>query len=484
MSAQTTVLPAGVSTPPGRGRAAIALAVILTAQLMLVLDSTIVNVALPVIRGQFGFSPATLSWVLNGYTLAFGGLLLLGGRLGDVLGYRRTFIIGLSVFVLSSALGGAAQSAAWLVAARAVQGVGAALAAPAALALLTRSRPEGPARNQALGLFAAVSSGGASIGLLLGGVLTSGVSWRWSLLINVPIGIAAIVIGSRLLPDTERRREPFDIPGALTAVVGMTSLVAGFVWIPEYGWSLRTVVSIAVGVAAMASFMIIERRTSFPLFALRLLRDPNRVTALLAFMLVVGGQMGGFFFLVQYLQVVRGYDAFTSGLAFLPLTVGIFAVSRIAPRLISRYGPFAVGLGGMIMLLGAHLMLSRITADGNLMISVLVPMVLLGVGGGATFLPMNIRILSGVPAGDAGSASGMLQTAQQAGGAALGLAVLIAASGVGSTGSAAVPVPALISGMHHAFGTAAIFVGVAFAVTAGALLRERLRARAAAATAG
>ncbi|SDS37599.1 MFS transporter [Microlunatus soli] len=481
MSAQTTALPDGVTTPPGRARAGIALAVILTAQLMLVLDATIVNVALPVIRGQFGFSPATLSWVLNAYTLAFGGLLLLGGRLGDVLGYRRTFMVGLSIFVISSALGGAAQSAEWLITARAVQGIGAALAAPAALSLLTRSHPEGPARNRALGLFAAVSSGGASIGLILGGVLTSGASWRWSLLINVPIGIAAIVIGSRLLPDTERRREPFDIPGALTAVIGMTSLVAGFVWIPEYGWSLRTVVSLAVGVAAMASFAIIERRAGFPLFALRLLREPNRVTALLAFMLVVGGQMGGFFFLVQYLQVARGYDAFTSGLAFLPLTVGIFAVSRIAPRLITRYGPFAVGIGGMIILLAAHLMLSRITLDGNLIVGVLLPMMMLGIGAGATFLPMNIRILSGVPAQDAGSASGMLQTAQQAGGAALGLAVLIAASGIGSTGAGATPVPALITGMHHAFGTAVIFVSVAVAVTVGALIRERVVARRAAA---
>lgn len=483
MSSQTTAAPAGVGTPPGRARAGIALAVILTAQLMLVLDATIVNVALPVIRGQFGFSPATLSWVLNAYTLAFGGLLLLGGRLGDVIGYRRTFIVGLSIFVISSALGGAAQSSEWLIAARAVQGVGAALAAPAALSLLTRSHPEGPDRNRALGLFAAVSSGGASIGLILGGILTSGASWRWSLLINVPIGIAAILIGRRVLPDTERRREAFDIPGAVTAVVGMTSLVAGFVWIPEYGWSLRTVVGLAVGVGSMAAFVIIERRSTSPLFALGLLRNSNRVTALLAFMLVVGGQMGGFFFLVQYLQVGRGYDAFTSGLAFLPLTVGIFTASRIAPRLISRYGPYVVGLGGMIVLLGAHLMLSRISIDGNLIISVLLPMVMLGVGGGATFLPMNVRILSGVPAENAGSASGMLQTAQQAGGAALGLAVLIAASGIGSTGSGTVGLPALVTGMHHAFGTAAVFIGVAFTLTVGAMLRLRVLARRETATA-
>ncbi|QDP98121.1 MFS transporter [Microlunatus elymi] len=476
MTVQTSPRLDGVTASPSRFRAGITLAVILTAQLMLVLDSTIVNVALPVIRQQFGFTPASLSWVLNAYTLAFGGLLLLGGRLGDVLGYRRTFMIGLVIFVISSALGGAAQSSEWLITVRATQGIGAALAAPAALSLLTRSHPEGPERNRALGLFAAVSSGGASIGLILGGILTSSASWRWSLLINVPIGIAALIIGSRVLPDTERRREPFDLPGALAAVVGMTSLVAGFVWMPEYGWSVRTVVSIAIGVAAMATFGIIERRTTYPLFALRLLRDPNRVTALLAFMLVVGGQMGGFFFLVQYLQVVHGFNPFTSGLAFLPLTVGIFVMSRIAPRLITRFGPMLVGLGGMLILISAHLMLSRLTADSSL-IWLLVPMTLIGVGGGASFLPLNVRILSGVPARDAGSASGMLQTAQQAGGAALGLAVLIAASGLGSNGAGAIEVPAMITGMHRAFSTAAIFVSIGFLITTGMLLWQRVVAR-------
>ena len=468
----TTQLQGDVPAPPGQFRAGITLAVILTAQLMLVLDSTIVNVALPVVQGQFGFSPATLSWVLNAYTLAFGGLLLLGGRLGDVIGYRRTFLAGLGVFVTASALGGLAPTGEWLIIARAVQGIGAALAAPAALSLLTRSHPEGPARNRALGLFAAVSSGGASIGLLLGGILTTGASWRWSLLINVPIGIAAMAIGARLLPDTERRRDPFDFPGALAAVIGMTSLVAGFVWIPDHGWSPLTIVSIAVGVATMSIFVLIERRTRFPLFALRLLRDPDRVTALVAFVLIVGGQMGGFFFLVQYLQVVRGFDAFTSGLTFLPLTVGIFAMSRIAPRLISRYGPLRVGLGGMVLLIAAHLTLSRMPADGSLA-WVLIPMLLLGVGGGATFLPMNVRILARVRPEDSGSASGMLQTAQQAGGAALGLAVLIAASGIGSGETSAVEASALMDGIHQAFRTAVMFVSAAFLITYGAMLRKQ-----------
>lgn len=458
-----------------RARAGLALAVILTAQLMLVLDATIVNVALPVIRGQFGFSPAALSWVLNAYTLSFGGLLLLGGRLGDVIGYRRTFMIGLGLFVISSALGGAALTGPWLIAARALQGVGAALAAPAALSLLTRTRPEGAARNRALGLFGAVSSAGGSLGLLLGGLLTTGASWRWSLLINVPIGLAAILLGRRLLPDTERRSDPFDLPGALTAVIGMTSLVAGFVWIPEHGWSPRTAASITLGLLAMTAFVIIERRSSHPLFALRLLKDPKRVSALLAFMAVVAGQMAGFFFLVQYLQVVHGFSPLQSGLAFLPLTLGIFMMSRIVPRLMTRFHPLMVALVGMGLLITAHLMLSRFDAGAGYVAGPLLPMILLGVGGGAAWLPLNARILAGVPARDSGSASGMLQTAQQAGGAALGLAILIAASGLAG-GANALPATELVDGIHRAFGTAAMLVTLGFAISAGTLLRELSRA--------
>ena len=475
MSVTTSTDISTQSGPGNRARAGLTLAVILTAQLMLVLDSTIVNVALPVIRGQFGFSPSALSWVLNAYTLAFGGLLLLGGRLGDVLGYRRTFLTGLTVFVLSSALGGAAQSAEWLIAARAAQGIGAALAAPAALSLITRSNPEGPARNRALGLFAAVSSGGASIGLILGGLLTTSVSWRWSLYINVPIGIAALVLGRRLLPETERRREPFDFGGALAAVIGMTSLVAGFVWIPEYGWSLRTIATLGLGVIAMSVFVIIERRLAHPLFALHLLRSPGRVTALLTFILVVGGQMGGFFFLVQYLQIAHGYSAFTSGLAFLPLTLGIFVMSRIVPRLIMRLNPLIIALIGIALLFVAHFWLSQVGAQASFLAGVFWPMLLLGIGAAMVFLPSNIRILAGVRPQDAGAASGLLQTAQQAGGAALGLAVLIAASGLGG-GSAPVSVGGLMTGMHHAFHTSSIFVAIAFLITLGTLVGERIAA--------
>ncbi len=479
MSVVSTSAPPTTTAPPigrsGRPRPGLTLAVILAVQLMLVLDATIVNVALPIIHTTFGFSAAELSWVLNSYTLAFGGLLLLGGRLGDVLGYRRTFILGLVIFIVASVLGGAAQSGSWLIASRAVQGIGAALAAPAALALLTRSQPEGPARNRALGLFTAVSSGGGSVGLLLGGVLTSWASWRWSFFINVPIGVVALILGARLLPATARRREPFDIPGALAASVGMISLVAGFVWLPEDGLSLRTVVAFALAVIGLASLGLIERRASHPLFAFRLLKDPQRVTALLGFMLMVGPQMAAFFFLVQFLQVVHSYDAFMAGLAFLPLTLGIFGMSRITPRLVNRFGPAAVSVVGSVLLIAGHLMFSRLGLDTGYWPGVFVPMILLGIGGGLSFMPFSARILSGVPAEDNGAAAGLMQTAQQAGGVALGLAALIAISGISSGSGQSVPAPELIIGMDRAFTAGAIFVGVSLVITIGSLIMSRLR---------
>ncbi|MCA0156868.1 MFS transporter [Tsukamurella sp. M9C] len=470
----STITASALPDRPGApARPGLILSVILTVQLMLVLDATVVNVALPIVHSAFGFSAADLSWVLNAYTLAFGGLLLLGGRLGDVLGYRRTFLGGLVVFLIGSVLGGFALTGVWLVAARAVQGVGAAIAAPAALALLTRSQPEGAARNRALGLFAAVSSGGGSVGLLLGGALTSWASWRWAFFINVPIGIAALVLGSRLLPRTPRRREPFDVPGALAATIGMTSLVAGFVWLPESGIAPRTVAAFGVAVIALATLCVVERRTDHPLFAFRLLRDPHRVAALVGFVLIVGPQMTAFFFLVQFLQVVHGYSAFLTGVAFLPLTLGIFGVSRISPRLVNRFGPAPVAVVGTILLAVGHFQLAQLTTSSGYWAAVFVPTLLLGIGGGLAFMPFTSRILSGVPASDAGAAAGLMQTAQQAGGVALGLAVLIAISGISSGEGATTTVPDLISGMDRAFLAGSGFVALSLLITLGSALWSR-----------
>src|SRR5690349_12245717 len=267
-----------VDLPDNAGRAAMGIAIVLSAQLMFILDATVVNVALPKIHTDLGFGPASLSWVLNAFTLAFGGLLLLGGRLGDVFGRRRLFLGGVALFTLASLLGGLAQSPEWLVAARAAQGVGAAMAAPGVLALLTTSAPDEPARLRALALFGAVSSSGLSIGLLLGGAVTDLGSWRWTMFINVPIGLAVLALTRRYVSETPRRPGRFDFVGALTATGGAVALVWSLIGAPEHGWgSARTVLGLALGAALLVVLGLTERRVAHPLLRPALLRSRARV---------------------------------------------------------------------------------------------------------------------------------------------------------------------------------------------------------------
>src|SRR5690349_1462318 len=290
-SSLTTTSPSTTPTelPPNAGRAATGIAIVLVAQLMLVLDATVVNVALPRIDADLGFGPASLSWVLNAYTLAFGGLLLLGGRLGDVRGRLRLFEAGLALFTLASVLGGLAQTPGQLVAARALQGVGAALAAPSVLALLTTSAPDEAARHRALALFAAVSSGGASLGLLLGGLVTDLGSWRWTLFINVPIGLAVLVLARRFVTETPRRPGRFDVVGAFTATFGAVAIVWSLIGTPEHGWlSVRTITGFAVGIALLVVLARTEVRHPHPLIQPHLVRNGRRVGALAAMALVIG----------------------------------------------------------------------------------------------------------------------------------------------------------------------------------------------------
>ena len=314
-------------------RAAIGTAIVLIAQLMLILDTTIVNVALPQIDAGLDFNAASLSWVVNGYGLAFGGFLLVGGRMGDVLGRRRIFQLGLAIFTLASLLGGVAQSSEWLVAARAVQGFGAALAAPGVLALLTTSAPDDAGRNRALALFSAVGIGGGALGLLLGGLVTEYVSWRWTLLVNVPLGIGVLATVWRFVDETPRRREPFDLAGAALAVAGSVSIVWGLIGAPDHGWtSTRTLAALIGGVVLIVALAVNERRVAFPLLRPALMRDRGRVGALLVTTAVFGGQFAMFFLGVQYVQKVLGFSPLAAGAAFLPMTAGILAISRVGPR--------------------------------------------------------------------------------------------------------------------------------------------------------
>ncbi len=459
-------MPLSLALP--RDRARIGVLVVLVAQLMLVLDATVVNVALPRIDADLGFGPASLSWVLNAYTLAFGGLLLLGGRLGDVRGRLRVFEAGLAVFVIGSLLGGLAPTPGLLVAARALQGVGAALAAPSVLALLTTSARDDAERNRALALFGAVSSGGASIGLLLGGLLTEVASWRWTLFINVPIGIAVLVVAPMFVTETPRRAGRFDVVGAITATVGAVSLVWALIGTPEHGWtSARTITGFAVGVVALAALVVTERRVAHPMIQPTLLRNRTRVAALAMMALVVGAQLSMFFLVVQYVQRVLGYGPLASGFAFLPFSLGIFTMSRFTPRLIARFGSLPLVVTGASGLTVGYVMLSNAGADGTYLGAVFVPMLLGGLGGALCFMPITATVLSGVEPEHAGGASGMLQTTQQLG-SAVGVAVIVSVYAAGAVPGEFLP------GARQAFLTSALFSATAGAIAATAwYLRRR-----------
>jgi len=398
--------------------------IVLVAQLMLVLDATVVNVALPHISTDLGFTPAGLSWVLNGYTLAFGGLLLLGGRLGDVYGRRRVFGVGLAVFTLFSLLGGLATSPELLVSARALQGIGAALAAPNVLALLTTSAPDEAGRNRAFALFAAVSSGGGTLGLLLGGVLTDLVSWRWTLFINVPIGLAVLALVGRFVAETPRRPGRFDVVGAVTATGGAVSVVWALINAGEHGWGKpTTVLGLVVGALLLAALGVTEARVAHPLLRLGLLRSHRRVAALVGIAAVFGAQMSMFFLMVQYLEIRLGFGPLASGVAFLPAMVGVFAMSRVTPQLVQRFGQVPLIVVGTTGLAVSFAWMSLLGPSSTYAGGVLLPMVLDGIAAGLTMMPLTSLVLGGVEPEHAGAASGLMQTMQQLGGA-VGLAVV------------------------------------------------------------
>ncbi|UUU25380.1 MFS transporter [Streptomyces sp. DSM 40750] len=414
------------------GRPGIALTVIAACQLMVVLDATIVNIALPHIQDALKFSTTDLTWVVSAYTLTFGGLLLLGGRAGDILGRRRVFMTGILVFTLASLLGGFAQEPWQLLAARALQGVGGAIASPTSLALITTTFPEGPERNRAFGVFAAVSAGGGAIGLLAGGMLTEWLDWRWVLFVNVPIGVLIAVLTPMYISESERHPGRFDIAGALTSTAGMASLVYGFIRAAEDGWrDSLTIGSFAAAVILLLVFGFIERRAKEPITPLRMFTDRNRSGTYVIMLSLAAAMFGMFFFIVLFVQNVLQYTPIEAGLAFLPVTVAIVTGAGLSQRFLPVLGPkpFMV-VGSTIVVLGLAWQ-TFISPDSSYVGGVLGPMVLFGFGMGLNFVTLTLTAVSGVAPHEAGAASGLLNVTQQVGGS-LGLSILTTVFGTAS----------------------------------------------------
>jgi EmrB/QacA subfamily drug resistance transporter len=452
---------------PARRNPAIGMWVVLIGQLMLVLDATIVNVALPHIATDLHFGSASLSWVLNAYSLGFGGLLLLGGRLGDVFGRRRVFMTGLGLFTLASFAGGFAQAPWELVASRAFQGVGAALSAPSVLALIATNAPNEAARNRALAAFAVISSAGAALGLMIGGTLTDLVSWRWTMFVNVPIGLSVLLLVPGLVNETPRRHGRFDFVGAASATGAAVSIVWTVINAPEHGWgSARTVGGFVIGAVLIAVLAGTERRHPHPLLRPALLRSRQRIAGLVSMAAVYGGMLATFFLTVQLLAHQFGYSPLQSGIAFLPVPLGVFVMSRLAPRLVARVGPAPLIAAGTASVFVAMGLLLNVDSGTDYSTGVLPSLLLMGLGMGASFMPITVLALDGVEPEHTGAASGLLQTMQQLGGA-VGLAVV---ASVFAGRSAHGFDPALRAG----YGAATVLA--ALAVVSGVTLLARRRA--------
>ena len=421
--------PGTAGAKPGNRRLGLALVVIATAQLMVVLDATIVNVALPHIQQALGFSGSGLEWVVNAYALTFGGLLLLGGRAGDILGRRRVLIAGVILFSLASLLGGFATTEAWLLGARALQGVGGAIVAPAALSLIATTFPEGPPRNRAMGVYAAMSIGGAAVGLIAGGLLTTYASWRWVFFVNVPIGIAVALMAPRAFGESERHAGRFDLPGAITSTLGLVALVYGLsnaATSPNgvaHWHDTKVVAALAAAVVLLVSFVLIEARSREALMPLRIFRNRNRSGAYLIMLCVGTAMFGMFFFLSLFVQTVWGYSALKAGVAYLPMVGVIMLMAGVSAQLVPRIGARPLLLAGSAIAAGGMLWLSQINEHSTYVGGLLGPMMVTAAGLGMLFMPLTLVALSRVEDRDTGLASSLLNTGQQVGGA-LGLALL------------------------------------------------------------
>jgi EmrB/QacA subfamily drug resistance transporter len=468
------------SSSPTTPNLTIALLVIAVAQLMVVLDATIVNIALPSMQRALHFSPTGLEWVINGYTLVFGGLLLLGGRAGDLLGRRRMFVVGLVIFSLGSLAGGLATTAAWLIAARAAQGVGAAIIAPTVLSLIADTFPEGAPRNRAMGIYAAMAGAGGAIGLLLGGIITSYLSWRWVLFVNVPIGLLLALGGPRVLAATQARPGRFDLPGALTVTGGMTLLVYGLNHAATDGWTNNvTLGAFVVAAALLVAFLFIEVRTEQPLMPLRIFAHRNR-SAAYALSLAVGVALFGmFFFLTLFVQNILGYSPIRAGLAFLPATAAIILTAGLVSQVVGRIGTRLPITLGPLVLAGGLFWLSRMTEHTTYVWGVLGPMVMLGVGMALIFVPLSLTVVSGMQTRELGLASALLNVGQQVGGS-IGLALLgtIAATVTKNQLHTVIPTPLAINHAVVSGYSAALVMSTAIALAGFVVVLLVIRGRA------
>ncbi|MGX7678769.1 MFS transporter [Jatrophihabitans sp. DSM 45814] len=406
-------------------RPALTLLIIAGAQLMIVLDTTIVNIALPHMGEYFHKNQTDMTWAINAYTLAFGGLLLLGGRVGDMLGRRRMFVVGLGLFSLGSLLGGLATTFPLLLGGRAIQGIGAAIASPTALSLITVSFPEGKERNRAFAVYAAVSGAGGALGLLLGGILTEYATWRWVLFVNVPIGALVIIGALRYLHESERLKGGFDFLGAAVSVGGMVSLVYAFIHAARDGWNNpETYVLFPLAILLLAAFVLIEAFVAeHPMMPIRLLRNRNRAGAYLIMLMVGAGLFGMFYFLTFFFQQVMGYSALKSGVAYLPFPFVIAIGSQVVARLLPRVGPKVIIAAGSTLMTLSMLWLSRVDPGSTYLGRLLPGIVVLALALSMLFVPLTTTALSNVVDTDAGIASALLNVGQQIGGS-IGLSVL------------------------------------------------------------
>jgi EmrB/QacA subfamily drug resistance transporter len=460
------------------------LVLVCLAQFMVILDATIVNVALPSIQSDLEMSESDLQWIVNAYTLLFGGFLLLGGRAGDLIGRKRVFLAGVVVFSAASLLCALAPNETWLILSRGLQGLGAALVSPAALSIVIATFAEGRERTKAMGVWAAIAVGGGAVGLLLGGILTDALSWPWIFFVNVPVGIATFVLSLRFVPESrdEHVHKSFDLAGAVSVTAGLIALVYGIVRSAESGWGSAEVLGfLALAAVLLSAFVLIERRSAEPLvrlsiFSVRTVRGAN-----VGMLVVAAGLFAMFFFNTLYLQRVLGYSALEAGLAFLPFTAGIIIGSGISQKLVPALGAREVPVIGITLAVLGLLLFLRLTPDETSYVVDLLPgIMLMSIGMGLVFVPVTLIATSGVPTADAGLASGLFNTSQQIGGA-LGLALLSTLasdrttdelSSLGRQPTETDTASALVDGFHVAWIGSAVLLAAA-ALLLLALLRRR-----------